>query len=326
MDKKWKPVVVAVVLGVILPRVLLSVAKQKPTVNPAATQPPTQQQIQLNSPAQTTYLPVLTDENSIHVMALEKYVLGVVLAEMPAEFEEEALKAQAIVARTYALRRLALQDRHMDVAVCTKSSCCQAYMSEEEFLQRGETVSGLEKITNAVEATRGQILTFEGEIIEATYFSCSGGRTEDAVAVWGVVIPYLQAVDSPGEEMSEKYEETVYFTAQEFAGKLGRELSGPPEKWLGKKTLTDGGGVNTMTVGGITYTGIQLRQLLGLNSTAFTLAATDDGIRVQTRGKGHRVGMSQYGANAMALNGSDFVEILAYYYQGTRIDKLENIR
>ena len=326
MDKKWKPVVVAVVLGVILPRVLLSAAKQKSAPEPAATQQPTQQQIQLSDPVQTTYLPVLTEENSIHVMALEKYVLGVVLAEMPAEFEAEALKAQAIVARSYALRRLSLQDRHPDVAVCTKSSCCQAYMSEEEFLQRGETVSGLEKIASAVKATEGQVLTFDGGVIEATYFSCSGGRTEDALAVWGVVIPYLQAVDSPGEEEAEKYTETVYFTPKEFADRLGRELSGPPENWIGKQTLTDGGGIQTMVIGGITYTGIQLRQLLGLNSTAFTLTAADGVICVQTRGKGHRVGMSQYGANAMALGGSDFAEILAYYYQGTRIDKLENIR
>ena len=323
MDRKWKPVVIAVVLGVVLPRVMLSAVK--PETQPTATQQPTQPQTLPNLPAQTAYVPVLTAENSIHVMALEKYVLGVVLAEMPAEFEEEALKAQAVVARTYALRRLSRQDRHTDVAVCTQSACCQAYMTEEEFLQGGEPQSALDKIKRAVEATEGQVLTYDAEIIEATYFSCSGGRTEDAVAVWGEVIPYLLAVDSPGEESAEKYSETLHFTAKEFADALGRGLTGDPDSWLGKRTLTDGGGVDTIVIGGITYTGTQLRQLLGLNSTAFTIWAESGGITVQTRGKGHRVGMSQYGANAMALSGSDYTEILAHYYQGTRIDKLENI-
>ncbi|MBQ8768391.1 MAG: stage II sporulation protein D [Oscillospiraceae bacterium] len=325
MDKKWKPVVVAVALGVILPQLLLSAVRQRPLSEPAETLTPTQQETQLSPSARSTYLPVLTAENSIHVMELEAYVLGVVLAEMPAEFEMEALKAQAVVARTYALRRLSRQDRHADVAVCADPNCCQAYMTEEEFLQKGETVSGLEKIARAVEATKGQVLIYGGALIEATYFSCSGGRTEDAVAVWGEVIPYLQAVDSPGEENAEKYWEEVHFTAEEFEDALGRDLSGTPRSWLGKRTFTAGGGVQTMVIGGIAYTGTQLRQLLGLNSTAFTMAAEDGGITVETLGKGHRVGMSQYGADAMARGGSSYDEILMHYYPGTRIDKTENI-
>lgn len=325
MDKKWKPVVIAVALGFVLPRVLLSAVKPELQSEPSATGQPTQPQTLPNLSAQTAYVAVLAAENNIHVMALEKYVLGVVLAEMPAEFEEEALKAQAVVARTYVLRRLSRQDRHLDVAVCMQSTCCQAYVTEEEFLRGGEPQSALDKIKRAVEATEGQVLIYDGEIIEATYFSCSGGRTEDAVAVWGEVIPYLLAVDSPGEESAEKYVETVRFTAEEFTSALGRNLSGDPENWLGRQTLTDGGGVNTMVIGGITYTGTQLRQLLNLNSTAFSIWAENGGITVQTRGKGHRVGMSQYGANAMALSGSDYREILDHYYQGTRIDKLENI-
>lgn len=323
MDRKWKPVVLAVVLGVILPRVLLSAAKPETRTEPLPTVQPTQSQN--TPPAQATYLPVLTAEESVYVMELEQYVLGVVLAEMPVEFSEEALKAQAVVARTYALRRLARQDRHENVAVCTSHNCCQAYMTKEEFLASGETVAGFEKIARAVDETRGQVLTYSGEYIEATYFSCSGGRTEDAVAVWGEVIPYLQAVDSPGEENADKYWEEVYFTAEEFQAALGRNLSGTPKSWLGKRTFTPGDGVQTMVIGGITYTGIHLRELLGLNSTAFLMTAEADGITVETLGKGHRVGMSQYGADAMARNGSTYEEILMHYYQGTRIDKMENI-
>lgn len=323
MDKKWKPVVVAVALGVVLPQVLLSAVKpvEKTPPTQQSTQQPTQQ-----SPVQSnTYLPVQTAKNSVHVMELEQYVLGVVLAEMPAEFHEEALKAQAVVARTYALRRLSRQDRHEEVAVCASPECCQAYKSREEFLQKGETVAGFEKIAKAVEQTKGQVLTYDGELIEATYFSCSGGRTEDAVAVWGEVIPYLQAVDSPGEEKADKYWNSVHFTAEEFEDALGRELSGSPQNWLGKRTFTPGDGVQTMVIGGITYTGTRLRELLKLNSTAFSMTVENGGITIETLGKGHRVGMSQYGADAMAQSGSTYSEILMYYYQGTRIDKMENI-
>ncbi len=323
MDEKWKAIVVAVALGVVLPQLLLSMAK--PQTQPSPTEEITQPQTQQTVSSQATYLPMLTKHNSVHVVELEQYVLGVVLAEMPAEFEEEALKAQAVVARTYALRRLNRKDRHEDVAVCTDPGCCQAFMTREAFLESGETVAGFEKLARAVEQTRGQVLTYEGEIIEATYFSCSGGRTEDAVAVWGEVIPYLQAVDSPGEEAADKYWEEVRFTAEEFEESLGRDLSGPPQSWLGKRTFTPGNGVQTMVIGGITYTGTQLRELLGLNSTAFLMTADSGGITVETLGKGHRVGMSQYGADAMARNGSAYDEILMHYYQGTRIDKMENI-
>jgi len=326
MDKKWKPVVVAVALGVVLPRLMLGELRPAaPEQTEPATVQPTQQPTQESPPVSAAYLPVLTAGGSIHVMELEKYVLGVVLAEMPAEFEEEALKAQAVVARTYALRRLMRRDRHADVAVCTDPGCCQAYTTKEEFLESGETAAGFQKIARAVGETKGQVLTYEGEAIEATYFSCSGGRTEEAVVVWGEVIPYLQAVDSPGEENADKYWEEVRFTAEKFQNALGRQLAGDPESWLGKRTFTDGGGVQTMVIGGITYTGIHLRELLKLNSTAFVMTADDDGITVETLGKGHRVGMSQYGADAMARNGSACEEILMHYYQGTRIDKMENI-
>ena len=323
MDKKWKPVVVAVALGGVLPRLLLSAVK--PQKQPEPTLQATQPQVQQMTSPQTTYLSVLAENDGIRVVELEQYVLGVVLAEMPAEFETEALKAQAVVARTYALRRLSRQDRHEDVAVCTDPGCCQAYMTKQEFLDSGETVAGFEKIARAVEQTKGQVLTYEGEVIEATYFSCSGGRTEDALAVWGERIPYLQAVDSPGEEHADRYWEEVHFTAEEFEAALGRELSGSPQSWLGKRTFTPGDGVQTMVIGGITYTGTRLRELLNLNSTAFLMTVHDGGITIETLGKGHRVGMSQYGADAMARNGSIYDAILAHYYQGTRIDKIENI-
>ena len=326
MDKGWQQLLAAFLLGALLPNLMLNMGRYtpydllgSPETVPTQSQQPTQGYEAVDS------IPVLTDTGSIRVMDLESYILGVVLAEMPASFEEETLKAQAVVARSYALRRMSLGDRHVGCAVCTEPSCCQAYISEEAYLETRGSRDDVEKIRRAVSATAGQVLTYAGQLAEATYFSCSGGRTEDALAVWGGNVPYLQAVDSPGEENAPAYEAAVYFTKERFAAALERNLSGSPGQWLGKVTYTDGGGVATMFIGGISYTGTDLRKRLGLNSTAFSMTADANGITVTTRGKGHRVGMSQYGAEAMAVNGSTFEEILTYYYPGTEIDNYSEI-
>ena len=197
-------------------------------------------------------------------------------------------------------------------------------MTQEQYLQTRGTMEDIRRVQNAVQATMGQVLIYGEGLAESTYFSCSGGRTEDAVAVWGTDIPYLQAVDSPGEELAGAYKDSVYFTSEELKKALNRELTGTPESWLGKQTFTDGSGVATMVIGGITYSGTQLRKLLGLNSTMFCMIPDAGGITVETLGKGHRVGMSQYGADAMAEAGCTYEQILAHYYQGTRIDKWED--
>lgn len=327
MEKIWSQLIVAFLMGALLPRIMLHIGgwmmpAEDVVQDQTQTQTTTQTEtMQPEEPAMVHYLPVLVEENKIVMMELEEYILGVVLAEMPASFHKEALKAQAVAARTYALRRYTLGDRHKDKAVCTDPRCCQAYMSTEQYLRshgKGEDVA---LIREAVQATQGQVLTYEGALAESTYFSCSGGRTEDAVAVWGTEIPYLQAVDSPGEEEANVYWHSIYFTAQEFIAALDRTLAGTPESWLGKQVLTDGNGVSTMVIGGITYSGTQLRKMLGLNSTAFRMTADVGGITVETLGNGHRVGMSQYGADAMAEQGSTYDQILLHYYQGTRIDK-----
>ena len=140
------------------------------------------------------------EDGTLAEEALEHYLVGVVLAEMPALFEEEALKAQAVVARTYARKVWQTGGKHKDGSVCVDPSCCQGWRSPEGYLAEGGTEDDLEKVRRAVNTTSGQVLTYGDELIEATYFSCSGGRTEDAAAVWGQSFPYLKAVDSPGEE------------------------------------------------------------------------------------------------------------------------------
>ena len=327
MERNWKQILGAYILGVLMPVFMLRLAgwtspargePQGTTVPAVQTQPTTQYVPTVR------YLPVLTGD-TVLTMELDTYLVGVVLGEMPAYFEEEALKAQAVVARTYALRHHENRMKHPGGAVCTDPGCCQAYVSETVYVERGGAASDVEKIRSAVHATSGWVLTYEGKLIDATYFSCSGGRTEDALAVWGEEIPYLQSVESPGEEEAENYSKTVVFGRDEFQALLGRDLTGMPESWLGVTTYTKGGGVATMVIGGMSYTGTQLRSLLGLNSTAFAMKAEEDGIAVTTSGKGHRVGMSQHGADAMAVTGSTWQEILAHYYQGTRIDKIDSL-
>lgn len=251
---------------------------------------------------------LLTDEGVV-TMELEDYIVGVVLAEMPEDFETEALKAQAVVARTYVLRMRQHSGKHPDADVCDRSDCCQGYRSGE---------SG--KIRAAVEATAGQVLTYEGMLIEATYFSSSGGRTEDALAVWGNDVPYLQSTDSPEGAYQQQYLETVSMTAEEFQKALGLSLDGPCETWLGEVTYTTGGGIGTMMIGGQLFEGTELRKLLGLRSTAMVMTAVGEHITITTRGHGHRVGMSQYGAEAMAMAGATYDEILAHYYHGTTLE------
>ena len=266
----------------------------------------------------TVQLTVKNKAGNLQQMSMEDYLLGVVLAEMPADFEAEALKAQAVVARTYTCKRME-GNKHEGAAVCMSPGCCQGFRSPEEYREAGGKESAVEKVRRAVESTDGLVLRYDGKLIDATYFSCSGGSTEDAVAVWGQDVPYLQAVESPGEEDAPRYTDSVRFTASEFAGKLGLSAESDPSGWFGAVEYTAGGGVDTMVIRGKTFTGTQLRSKLGLRSTAFEITVSGKTITVTTRGFGHRVGMSQYGAQAMAEAGDPFEVILAHYYTGTEL-------
>lgn len=332
MDREWIRILAVVMLAMLLPRLVVGIGsrQQMEPTEPAGTVQREETTVIRETeetvvPAEPMYIPVVTGDGQVEMMELEAYIRGVVLAEMPASFEEEALKAQAVAARTYVLRHQTRRDKHTEGAVCTRSSCCQAYLTDADYLSKRGNQADWEKINGAVKDTAGLVLTYGGILADTTYFACSGGRTEDAAAVWGAEIPYLQAVDSPGEEQAKAYEQTVFFTGNRIMELLDRDLIGNPKDWLGKVTYTDGDGVATIVIGGITYKGTQLRKLLGLNSTAFTVRAEEDGLSFTTRGKGHRVGMSQYGADAMAVLGSSFRDILAHYYPGTVIDKWENI-
>lgn len=316
MRSVWKDILISAFMGLVVPGLLLNLTvlwldsqpKEAEEVPPAVQ--PTQ--------PQTVPLPMrLRSGQSVAEGDMDAYLVGVLLAEMPASFETEALKAQSVAARTYTRKAYVTGGKHGDGSVCADSACCQAYLTEEDYLARGGTQEGLDKIRSAVYATSGQCLTYGGELIEATYFSCSGGYTEDAAAVWGTDFPYLQAQPSPGEEETAYATDTVTFSAQQFQSLLGTVLPGNPAGWFGIPTYTEGGGVAFLSIGGEVYTGTQLRSLLNLRSTAFSVTVEGDAITVTTKGYGHRVGMSQYGADAMAASGKNYSEILAYYYPGT---------
>lgn len=324
MKRFWQQILAAFLMGALLPALLVRIGSLF-VIADTPQKPATVPEDDVLQEVYTATVPVLLTDTSLSIMELESYVCGVVLAEMPVDFSVEALKAQAVAARTCALYCARKATKHYGGAVCTDSGCCQAYMTPEEYESDGGSAEQIEKVRSAVRATAGQVLTYRGAIIDATYFSCSGGMTEDAVAVWGSDVPYLQSVRSPGEEWAEIYSQTVRYSAEEFQVLLGRSLTGAPDTWLGAVERTRGGGVATMVLGGKTYTGTGLRKLLKLNSTAFSIQADSSGITISVTGRGHRVGMSQYGAETMALAGSTYAEILSYYYQGTRIDKLQAV-
>lgn len=322
MNNHGKVWLLAFVMGVLLPGLMFSVTEKillrsQTQDSTAATTETTSQQQADQQPETPVYsIKVLQKDGSVTEMELDTYLTGVLLAEMPTDFHIEALKAQAVVARTYGLKRYMSGNKHPGGGVCTDYTCCQGYCSEADYLGAGGTQEAIERVLQAVKDTRNQVLTYGGTLIEATYFSCSGGRTEDAVAVWGTEIPYLQAVDSPGEEQAKHFADSVTFSAGEFARRLGADLRGTPAKWLGSVTYTQGGGVATMVIGGKAYSGTDLRKKLGLRSTAFSMTAVGDSIHITTKGYGHRVGMSQYGAEAMAVAGNTYETILQHYYPG----------
>lgn len=314
MKRIWREILFSLLLGAVLPGMLLSAGlaywDARSTEETVAY---------ASEDAEQPHPVTVRMASETREMELEDYLTGVLLAEMPAWFEPDALKAQAVAARTYTLKAQESGGKHGDGSICTDSFCCQAYISAESYLQQ-HTQAELERVCGAVKDTAGEVVTYDGSLIEATYFSCSGGSTEDAQAVWGADFPYLKAVDSPGEENAVHYRDQVTFSRKELESLLEITLPEEKEQWIMSLALTPGGGVASVEIGGKVFTGTALRSLLGLRSTAFRTEVTPDGICFETKGFGHRVGLSQYGADAMAVSGKDYREILAHYYQGTLVE------
>lgn len=264
----------------------------------------------------------LSHEQRIEMVALEDYVRGVVAAEMPMDFELEALKAQAIAARTYVIRRLIkgdYSDMGVGNAVVTDTVQHQAYINELPMNQ-------IEKLNRAVEETAGLIATYNGEPIEALYFSTSNGYTENAEDYFTTAIPYLRSVPSPWDEQSPKYRNYTQLNVSEVMEKLELPQTEDVQKVLESITVhawTTGKSIHELEIAGRRYSGREIREALELPSTTFTWEVANGQVMITSIGYGHGVGMSQYGANGMALEGKTAEEILLYYYQGVRIEKMQ---
>ena len=272
----------------------------------------------------------LESERSVETVPLEVYVRGVVAGEMPAEFEPEALKAQAIAARTYIVRRLFAEarddgqgQREYDV---TDGKSDQAYVPLERMRQlERERKEDMERIGRAVAETEGLVLVYGDEPIQAAYFSTSGGYTENAGDYWSTEVPYLRSVPSPWDALvSPRFEQEIEMDLDDFYDRLG---IGKRDRKGGIEVLsrTEGRSVKEIRIGKRILTGREVREALELPSANFSLSIRDGRITLVCRGYGHGVGMSQYGAQALALAGNDAEQILAWYYRGARLIRSENL-
>lgn len=320
MRNNLRNLLTAIVFGFVFPSIMLGLFFSEKSRPPASIQTDCTVSVSETKAAEPEiYITICNENGQTEEMALEHYVSCVVLKEMPADFPTEALKAQAVAARTYVVRRIVTGQKHENAAVCTDPACCQAFCRPEDYIENGGSEESVQIVKQAVAQTAGEILCYDEMPIEATYFSSSGGMTEASVAVWGEDIPYLQATESPEAQAGDTQTRTICITRGELSLRLGIPVSGKPDSWFKDLTYTEGEGIATATVCGKVYTGTQLRSQLGLRSTAFSVEAGVDCVYITTRGYGHRVGMSQYGAQALADSGSTYLEILQHYYNGTKI-------
>jgi stage II sporulation protein D len=274
----------------------------------------------------------------IKEMPLEEYLVGVVAGEMPAEFHLEALKAQAVASRTYALKRImhraadVTNPRHPAADVCTDPTHCQAWMSRDEMKRRWglwDYVRHRERIKQAVAETANLVLTHQGRLIEPVFHANAGGRTENSEEVWQHGLPYLRSVNSPWDLQAPRAETVASFSLHEADRLLGTSLAAQPAARLASSprealrvtARSSTGRAREVIITGKKFTGTELRRMLGLRSTKFNWEIKGDRLVFTVRGHGHGVGMSQYGANGMAQAGKTFREILTHYYTGAEFSR-----
>jgi stage II sporulation protein D len=263
---------------------------------------------------------------------LEQYLYHVVSAEMPADFELEALKAQAVVARTYTLFK-AQNKKHENADICDESTCCQAWISKEDRLARweeGKRESNWQKIEQCVQETRGKIVTYNKEPINAFFHSNSGGRTELPVNVWGGSdFPYLQVVETAGEEGYSQYASEVELSKEELLEKLKEkyadiQIDFAKDEEIKILEYTDSNRVKTVQFGNHQLSGVETRTLLGLKSTNFEISKEAEIIKFEVKGYGHGVGMSQTGADTLAKQGKNYEEIIHHFYANVEIQEINS--
>ncbi len=281
----------------------------------------------------TTISVYRTETGTIDKLPFEEYIKGVVSCEMPSTFHQEALKAQAVAARTYSAAKVINSEgignptAHPSAPLCD-STHCQVFKTENELKDiKGKAWMKKEypKICSAVEDTKGQLLYYKGELVQqALFHSSSGGATEYCEDVFTAAVPYLVSVESPYEDEATHQNEKTALTIDEFASKIRAAY---PSTGFGSITSenieivsrSDGNRVDKIRIGSASLTGRQVREALGLSSANFKIKINDDTITFTSSGSGHGVGMSQYGADGMAKEGYDYKKILSHYYSGTEV-------
>lgn len=320
-------VVLFVLLAILYPAISVLTAKKNAPM-PSATAAPGSPDFEVIGETGSEDNPTISVwlDGTLTDMPLEQYLVGVVAGEMPASYEPEALKAQAVAARTYTLykRNRGGCSAHKGADICTDSRHCQAYVTEAQMTKNwgSKKAENFAKITDAIIATSGQVIFYDGEEIQVFYHASAGGRTENSENVYSQALPYLRSVASEGEEDSRNYYGEVTVSVGDFKKKMqkfssGISFDGVP--LIGTVVRFDSGRVESIEVGSQTFTGREIREVFSLNSANFTIDQSASSITFNTVGFGHGVGMSQTGANAMAKKGADYKEILTHYFSGVTI-------
>lgn len=272
----------------------------------------------------------MCDIDKIVTMSLEDYILGVTAGEMPADFHPEALKAQALAARTYTMLRMrefggSGCSKHPGAEICTDPTHCQAYKNPASIGK------DLNKYKDAVYKTAGEVIVYDDKLIDAVFHSTSGGKTENSEEIWSNRVPYLRSVMSRYEEHSPKYVNQQEISIDDFI-KCIKKLD--PQVKINRKRIkneigvlerSEGGRITKLKIGDRTFKGSDVRNVLSLNSSNFSYSVGEDTIVFTVAGNGHGIGMSQYGADGMAKNGSDYKDILMHYYQGVDIININDL-
>lgn len=260
------------------------------------------------------------ETNQIEIIPMEEYITGVVAGEMPISFPLEALKAQAVAARSYVLKKMEQNINNNYDVIDTVSN--QVYLDNEQLKTNWKTnyIKNINKIREAVYDTAGEYLTYNGEVINAFFFSTSVGKTENSEDIFSTALPYLKSVDSSwDEEVSPVFSDSLTLNLKDFYSKLN--ISYNKNLTYKIETTTSTGRVKKIEINNIEFTGQEIAQKLNLRSSFFSFKLDGDNIIISTKGYGHGVGMSQYGAYGMANKGYKYDEILKYYYQGVEISK-----
>ena len=269
----------------------------------------------------------------VEKVELDQYLCHVVSAEMPADYEQEALKAQAVVARTYTIYKVR-NKKHDNADICDDSTCCQAWISKEDRLARweeGKRDANWQKIEQCIKETKGKIITYDNEPINAFFHANSGGTTELPVNVWGGSgFPYLQVVQTAGEEGYTQYASEAEFSKEELIEKLKTKYEDIQIDFENKEDIkileyTDSNRVKTVKFGNHEISGVETRTIFGLKSANFEITKQSDKIKFTVKGFGHGVGMSQTGADTMAKQGSNCEEIIHHFYANIEIKEINLI-